>query len=889
MASGDEASPSGRGPDCQASAGVVKSPRMAASTHAAHAHASSSRKVQELMRQADLLASRGKHAEALKLVEEAIQLEPSRADLHLGRGQCLISLEKAEEAALAFEEARKLNPTHNLAVQGRAQAAVRQKRWDEAVRLIREALEGDPTSACLRSDLARCLTEQGVQCKIAGNAQPQLFREALEVWESHSPAYFQLGVEFSEAGDPAKAKEMYSKAVQYNRGYVEAWNNLGVTCRLLREPQTALEAFGMALQGNENCRKTRENMAICLLEIGCGFLEKKELKQASEALKRALSYNCRNADIHFNMGVMYAEKEKWQRAKTSYELALQFDPKHATALNNLGVLQRRMGNPEAAVQCFEDALQADPKLAHAGKNLGAVYAMIGRMEESIRLTRIALESSPADAEAHNNLALLYRDQGDVEACLEHLDACLQLDPLNVHACSNRLMTLNYPSEKTREYVFDEHRSFGESLERRLPPMFTSWKCSVAGSRGSDLTRRGPLRIGYLSPDFYSHSVSYFIYSVLKHHDPTFAEVTCYSDVAVEDWKTQQLKGFAHRWRPIFGLSDEVAARLIHDDGIDILVELSGHTGNNRLAMLARKPAPIIVTYIGYPHTTGLSRVDYRISDERVDPPGMPGLTTERLVYLPECFLCYTPPDAAPPTSLRPAQEIYGCVTFGSFNNLAKVSNRTLALFCRVLQALPTARLFLKSKALKCPKVQEKYRKAFASYGIQSERLDLSGLMPQTDSHMQMYSLVDVALDTAPYAGTTTTCEALYMGVPVVTLRGSGIHAQSVGASLLEAVQLGDLVAQSESDYVTIATSLAKNTVRLAALRAGLRTRMLRSPLCDAPRHTARLERLYANMVAEKTSSVADKHGTAAAAADCDEQACSVSDSLPDDPSAAESQ
>jgi len=356
---------------------------------------------------------------------------------------------------------------------------------------------------------------------------------------------------------------------------------------------------------------------------------------------------------------------------------------------------------------------------------------------------------------------------------------------------------------------------------------------------------------------YRHSVSYFIHAALVNHDPTFCHVTCYSDVAREDDKTQLFKGLVPQWRHIFGKSDDEVARMIREDGIDILVELTGHTGHNRLAMIARRPAPVSVTWIGYPHTTGLSRMDYRISDEVVDPEECPGLTTEKLVYLPECFLCYTPPDNAPTIRVKLSQEAYGCVTYGCFNNLSKVSPLTLRLWCRLLHAVPESRLFLKSKALLCPEVQEKFRKVFVGQGIEAHRVDLSGLQPDSGSHLSMYNFVDVALDTAPYAGTTTTCEALYMGVPMVTLRGRGIHAQNVGASLLRAVQLGDFVANSEEEYVQKASELARNATRLGALRAGLRTRMERSPLCDGPRHTARLERLYASIAAKCSSMATD--------------------------------
>jgi len=794
--------------------------------------------VQSLMCRADLLASRCRYKEALALVEEALRLDPQKADLFHGKGQCLLQLGELEEASRCLEAALRIEPQHKFAARSKAIVLVKRQLWSEAAACLRRLLDSNPGDSELKAELATCLTQEGIQLKSSGRSNPELFRDALSVFEGHANAYFQLGVQYSEAGNNAEARDMYKKAVQLQPAYTEAWNNLGVACRELGEPEQAVEAYTMALKGKQSCTKTRENMTISLLELGCQSLKLKDFKKASMLLKKALTFNSKNADVFFNLAVMYAECQKWEKAKVHYELALHFDPAHANACNNLGVIHRRLGDMDSAIACFEKALEADPKMNLANKNLGAVYGPMGRMAESIRLTRLALETSPDDAEAYNNLALLYRDQGDVDICLEHLDACLKLEAENPHACSNRLMTLNYVSEMPRDEVFEAHRSFGEQLERRVPVQYTSWK-----------PREGLLRIGYISPDFYRHSVSYFIHAALRHHDPAFAHITCYSDVALEDEKTQLFRSFVPRWRSISGLSDEKVAAMIHEDGIDVLVELTGHTGNNRMSMLARKPAPVVVSWIGYPHTTGMSRVDYRISDEKVDPPDAPGLTTEKLVYLPECFLCYAPPENAPSVSLRPAQETYGCITFGCFNTLAKISPLTVRVWCHLLHKVPDARLFLKSKALQCPEVQARFRNYFTSRGIDGSRVDLSGLQAHTGGHLSMYSLVDVALDTAPYAGTTTTCEALFMGVPVVSLRGKGIHAQAVGASLLSAVQLGDLVAGSEDEYVQIASSLARNPTRLAAFRAGLRPRMLKSVLCDGPRHTARLERLLEGLAA----------------------------------------
>lgn len=803
--------------------------------------------VQSLTCQADFFASRCRYAEALPLVEEALRLEPLRPELHLGRGQCLLNLSRLEEALAEFEETLRLDPHNHPGLRSKVTVQMRKELWLEAIEGLNEALRAFPADPELRLQLARCLVEQGVRQKVAGQGGSQLFRDAIQVCESFAPAHFQLGVELSEAGDAARAKENYARAVQLQPVYVEAWNNLGVACRALGESQNAVEAYSMALRVNPSCAKSKENMAIALLELGCHSLNRKEYKEASKVLKQALAHNSRNPDIHFNLGVLYAERQKWDRAKVHYELTIHFEKGHTNAHNNLGVIYRREGNADAAIRCFEAALEVNPKMNLANKNLGALYGSMGRMADAIRLTEVALEANPKDAEAYNNLALLYRDQCDLGACLEHLDKCISLEPENPHAGSNRLMSLLYLSDRTQEEVFEAHRSWGGQLERRIPAVDRSWQ-RANGSVGP------PIRVGYISPDFYAHSVSYFIHAALRFHDPTFVHVTCYSDVSVEDDKTRLFRSLVPCWRHIWGKPDAEVAELIHADRIDVLVDLTGHTGNNRLGVFARQPAPVQVTWIGYAHTTGLSRMGYRISDEHADPPDAPGLTTEKLVYLPECFLCYTPPDNAPPVALRPAQEAYGCITFGCFNNLAKVSPVTIRLWSHLLQKVPDARLFLKSKALQCQKVQEKFRKAFAAYGIEGARLDLSGLQAQTGSHLQMYSLVDVALDTSPYAGTTTTCEALYMGIPVVTLKGHRTHAQNVGASLLHAVQLGDLVATTEDDFVHKAASLARDVIRLSALRAGLRQRMLKSVLCDGSRHVARLERLFANLVAANPGS-----------------------------------
>lgn len=355
-----------------------------------------------------------------------------------------------------------------------------------------------------------------------------------------------------------------------------------------------------------------------------------------------------------------------------------------------------------------------------------------------------------------------------------------------------------------------------------------------------------LRIGYLSADFFTHSVSYFIEAPLSFADRSKTHVICYSNVARRDKKTQHLEKLAHEWREVHDKNAKQVAELIRQDKIDILVELTGHTAGNRLDVMALKPAPIQVTWIGYPNTTGLPTIDYRFTDEIVDPFDTKQQYSETLVRFKGPFLCYTPPADAPAVAETPAL-VKGYVTFGSFNNLAKVNDAVLRCWCTILQQVEGSRMLIKCKPFASLTVCQKVLKRFADYGIDSDRVDLISLLPTTAEHLASYANIDISVDTFPYAGTTTTCEALFMGVPVVTYKKTSFpnHAHNVGATLLSRIKdMDSLIATSEKEYIDIAVRLAKDLPRLSALRASLRENMLRSPICDGTAFVRNLENTY---------------------------------------------
>lgn len=352
-----------------------------------------------------------------------------------------------------------------------------------------------------------------------------------------------------------------------------------------------------------------------------------------------------------------------------------------------------------------------------------------------------------------------------------------------------------------------------------------------------------LRIGYLSKDFARHSVAYFIEPVIARHDLNRFEIFCYSNNPKPDMVTERIEELAEHWRDVAFVSDEEVRRQITRDGIDILVDLSGHTGGNRRHLLARMPAPVQVSYLGYPATMAMSAIAYRIVDAITDPPGEADTAhTEALVRLPGCFLTYLPAQDPPAVSLPPAA-VRGHITFGSFNNPVKINRDVVAVWAKILHAVPRSRLLLKGLAFSVEAASDRFREMFAAQGIAAERLALIAWHPEVKGHLELYSQIDIALDPFPYNGTTTTCEALWMGVPVLTLAGDR-HSARVGASLLTAVGLSEFVSSSRDDYVACAARLAADPARLAALRAGLRERMQSSPLLDAEGFTRKLEAAY---------------------------------------------
>lgn len=560
---------------------------------------------------------------------------------------------------------------------------------------------------------------------------------------------------------------------------------------------------------------------------------------AVDLVKQAIHIDPDCADAYNNLGNMLREQGNMEEAVTYYEHALVIAPNNPDVHNNIGIIMQRRGRVEEAIIHYRKALEINPNYVTAHNNIGLLLHKQGKLDAAMEHLNQALAVRPDYASAHNNLASVFRKQGKVDEALLHYREAIRLKPGFRDAYNNLLLALNYVDDCGPESVLAEHMEFARRYALPLSGLIEPH----ANHRVPDRC----LKIGYVSGDFKRHSVAHFIEPVLANYDRGQYEVYCYYNHQLSDEVTRRLQSYAGHWRMIAGMSDERVAQQIREDRIDILVDLSGHTRDNRLMTFAMKPAPVQVTWLGYPNTTGLPMMDYRITDGIADPVGMTEhLYTERLVRLPEVFSCYRPPREGCPEVGELPMLRNGYVTFGSFNNSAKITPNVMALWARILKNIPDARLVLRlgghSNSAICRRITE----TFASFSIAPERLGLLDTVASMSDHLGRYSQIDIALDPFPYNGTTTNCEALWMGVPVITLAGRS-HVSRVTTSQLSNLGLHEMIAQTPDDYIQIAETLASDVDRLRALREGMRERMSASPMMDAERFTRNLETAYRQM------------------------------------------
>lgn len=637
-----------------------------------------------------------------------------------------------------------------------------------------------------------------------------------------------LAEQYARAGAYADAQKVLRKVIANARANVAAWLLLGQVCGLQQAHADAEQAFAQASRLNPRSLDAQAYLGLACMQQG-------KDEQAIEAFKAALVIQPKLVMALANLVTLLHKLERQHEALPYQQRWLAAEPLSSSAHYSAAVLYQTLQQLAAAREHYQRvlALGTDGASVYSTQlNLGVVCYGLRDFDAAIAHSRQALASKPDCAVSYYNIGNAQKEQGRHDEAIASFEHALKLDPAFADAHGNILFCMNYGDGYDAQQIFARHAEWAERHAARYMDH---------APHGNSREPSRPLRIGYVSADFREHPVGFFLEGVLPHHSAN-CEIYCYFNSTQEDAITARLRAHVAHWRPISGLDDDAAAALIRADGIDILVDLSGHTAGHRLLVFARKPAPLQVTWLGYNNTSGLGNMDYLLADAGVIPPDTTQRFSERVLRLPGSYLCYVAPDYAP--AVKPPPCIAnGYVTFGCFNNLSKVTEAMRVLWAEILRRVPDARFILKSRQMADPAVQQRYRDWFSAQGIAAERVTLDGRYLDHAGLLGYYGEIDIALDTHPYSGVTTTCEALWMGVPVVTLAGEKFISRN-SAALLANVGLTELIADTPQQYVDTAVTLAADATRLAQLRSGQRERFSASPLGNAPLFVQHLEDAY---------------------------------------------
>ena len=714
---------------------------------------------------------------------------------------------RVQEAAQACQQAVAADPRHTGSLHLLATIALAGGQQDMAIGLMRQALAVDPALAAVHADLALVLHNRNEIAAAVGH-----YERAISLKFKAPEIFHNLGVALASQGKLADAVVQYERALAKKPDFVAALFNLGNALRAQGKIVEAIARFRQVLGLQSDHTDARCNLGEALMALG-------ELDEAATAFRETLSLRPDMAAAHNNFAAVLQRQKQFEDAARHARQALALQPIFPQAAHNLGLALQAQGEIAAAATAYRQAIAQAPDFANAHADLGAaLFALSDLDAAAVSLTR-ALVLDPGNIQAMNNLGSVRLDQGQPEEAAALYRKALAQDPNYLDALSNLTFAANFMIAYDTEAQQRLRRDWNAAVKRLLP---TSPAVSVK--------KRGDrLRIGYVSAHFRHQAAAYALAPGILHHDRSRFEVVCYSDTRDNDEVTTALRAATTQWRDTRSLSDAALAALIRSDGIDILIDCTGHMGGARHLVFARKPAPIQVTAWGEPTGTGLTEMDYLLADPVLVPAAERALFAEAIADLP-CFLGYWAPDALPEAGPLPAANM-GHVTFGSFNRAAKITDATLALWSRVMGAVPSARLVLKDRVWSHAANRARLGERLAAHGISPERVELIGGTTRAD-HFTAYQRIDVALDPLPHGGGMTTLEALWMGVPVLTKRGV-TPSSRLAAAVLSAVDLGDWIATDDAHYVAKAVAAAGDLSRLATLRQGLRAHIAGSPVAPA--------------------------------------------------------
>jgi protein O-GlcNAc transferase len=634
-------------------------------------------------------------------------------------------------------------------------------------------------------------------------------------------------IQHHQAGRLAEAEIIYRKILSQQPNHADALHLLGVLATQAGQNQLAVELISKAIASNKKSPIYYNNLGSALLFLG-------ELDKAAAAFREALQLKPDYAQAYTNLGNVQKDRGQVDAAIDCYRKALKFKPDLIEAHNNLGNALQAQGDGVAAAAAYKMALKLKPDYAEAYNNLGVALIGLGRVDAGIAAYRDALRLKPNYPEAYNNLGNALKDQGRIQEAVATYQTCIQIRPDLAQVHSNLGYNIYFHPDYDAKAIYNQLRIWNhqhaEPLKKFIQPH----------TNNRDPNRK--LRIGYVSPDFREHVIGRNLLPLFVQHDRTLFEIICFANVTHPDALTEHFHSLSDQWRNIVGVNDQRAAEMIRDDRIDILIDLAMHMAENRLLVFARKPAPVQVTFMGYPGTTGMDAIDYRFTDPYLDPPGLDDeFYVEQSIHLPDTFWCYDPLTEEPHVNHLPAIK-NGYVTFGCLNNFCKVNDGVLKLWSKVLNAVSNSRLIVLTPQ---GQVRQQVLGKLGRDSVAPERIEFADFRPRLE-YLKLYHRIDIGLDTQPYNGHTTSLDSYWMGVPVVTLIGKTVVGRA-GWSQLCNLGLKELAAQTPEEYIDITIQLANDLPRLEKIRSTLRERMRQSPLMDAKRFTRNVENAYRNL------------------------------------------
>ena len=798
----------------------------------------------------ELLLQNGDGSSALPLLEQARQLAPGHAPFWLLETQCLLALGRPKDAKKVISEAIRKGLRHPLAddLLKRARSGdkpkpVRQTSLNDVVSDLENLLQARRYAQAekVSAEMVHRHAKSphiwyllGMAVLLQGRQQDAIepLRRALRLDPGMVPALYNLGYALEGLGRLDEALECYRRSVKAAPQLAEAHNNLGNILQQLKRHEEALSAYERALA-------LKPRFAPFLKNRGDSLRDLDRLEEAAEAYQSATELQPDLTETYASLAYVLAQLKRYDESASVCRRAIERQPNAVDAHLGLANALRGLGQYEQAVAAYRRTLELRPDDVEVYKNLAGALRDAHRFDEAFEALKQALRINPSFGPAFNLMADIQLGLGRHDEALETYRSGLKTDPAGLFSMhSNLLLALNYQAGGTPESLLAEAMAFGAKAKSKAIP-------ATRHDNSPDPARR--LRVGLVSGDLGNHPVGFFLQNVLESLDSNRVELYAYATSDRKGAINERLRRSMPHWRDarVKTIDDEALARNIREDGIDILIDLAGHTGKNRLPVFAWKPAPVQVSWLGYLGTTGLDAMDYVLADNWALPLGEEDQFTESPWRLPESYICFSPPDLPVEVGGLPALE-KGHVTFGCFNNLNKVTDQVIACWARILKLVPGSTLFLKTKSLDAADVREKIVGVFSRHGIDPERLILEGRFASHEDHFRAYHAVDIALDPFPYPGITTTVEALWMGVPVLSRKGDRFISHQ-GETILNNVGLPQWIAADEDEYVAKAVAFTNDLPALAALRAGLREQLLASPLCDAPRFAGNLEEALRGM------------------------------------------